>query len=580
MTSIKRSSPGAIPEPQTPSLPLLPWRNATLVSGSEIALREVEEAIQELEERLGVQRLQKTGATETATSAELQGPAALTQERLRQHVILATPRSLDEALKEARKRRTSTSASVREADCYEEEEEVCWARSPPQQRRQRPPPGPARARGTSPYRGMLLPPAAGTAFKPGDKVWIHCPVRKKGLSPKLQSHWRGPGEVVGWLSEVTYRVHMPNWGAWWCSTRIDLRPTTHSPPKTQLVERKVAALSPQHHRRRHSTPPVDPLGNGGYQATSEITSGPVAATKQQSAVLVLWPSLAMSFRNTITPRALTTARYTARSPLSIAFTAVRSERRQHAEVGSASGGHYDGLYRSHIRTNPLQKALLAVGSGLAALQDPYRHDMVAVLGETTGHLALMRMRDRMKKDPEGYSILMERPRIRLSTLDLSRLSSLPEGSLGREYVRFLQDNRVTPDSRTEVKFVDDEELAYVMQRYREVHDLLHTLLGMPTSMLGEVAVKWFEAAQTGLPMCIMGAALGPLRLSARRLQPLALSLGPWALRSGRRARCVLSVFYERRWEQRLEALREELDIEPAPPTPTRRTHELTASPIL
>lgn len=34
-------------------------------------------------------------------------------------------------------------------------------------------------------------------------------------------------------------------------------------------------------------------------------------------------------------------------------------------------------------------------------------------------------------------------------------------------------------------------------------------------VVGEVAVKWFEAAQTGLPMCIMGAVLGPLRLSTR-----------------------------------------------------------------
>lgn len=33
--------------------------------------------------------------------------------------------------------------------------------------------------------------------------------------------------------------------------------------------------------------------------------------------------------------------------------------------------------------------------------------------------------------------------------------------------------------------MDSEELAYVMLRYREVHDLLHTLLGMPTNMLGE-----------------------------------------------------------------------------------------------
>lgn len=53
------------------------------------------------------------------------------------------------------------------------------------------------------------------------------------------------------------------------------------------------------------------------------------------------------------------------------------------------------------------------------------------------------------------------------------------------WLPFVIDQHVTPDSRADVKFVDDEELAYVMQRYREVHDLLHTLLGMPTNMLGE-----------------------------------------------------------------------------------------------
>ncbi|PKU34163.1 long-chain fatty acid transport protein 4 [Limosa lapponica baueri] len=77
----------------------------------------------------------------------------------------------------------------------------------------------------------------------------------------------------------------------------------------------------------------------------------------------------------------------------------------------------------------------------------------------------------------------ERPRIRLSTLDMGRLRGLPDGTLGREYVRFLEDNKVSPDTRMPPKFVDDEELAYVIQRYREVHDLMHTLLGMPTNML-------------------------------------------------------------------------------------------------
>lgn len=54
--------------------------------------------------------------------------------------------------------------------------------------------------------------------------------------------------------------------------------------------------------------------------------------------------------------------------------------------------------------------------------------------------------------------------------------------------------KVTPDTRAEVKFVDDEELAYVMQRYREVHDLIHTVLGMPTNMLGEFASLYLDGS--------------------------------------------------------------------------------------
>ncbi|XP_053138411.1 ubiquinone biosynthesis protein COQ4 homolog, mitochondrial isoform X2 [Hemicordylus capensis] len=224
---------------------------------------------------------------------------------------------------------------------------------------------------------------------------------------------------------------------------------------------------------------------------------------------------------------------------------------------------YCPLYPGHIPTTPLQKALLAAGSACMALYDPYRHDMVAVLGETTGYLALQKLRERMRNDPEGYRILQERPRIRLSTLDISGLRALPDGTFGREYVRFLDDN-VSPDTRMPAKFVDDEELAYVVQRYREVHDLMHTLLGMPTNMLGEVVVKWFEAVQTGLPMCILGAVFGPVRLNARKLRILTTELIPWAVRSGNNAGCILNFYYEHRWEQTVESLRDEMGIFPPP----------------
>ena len=52
---------------------------------------------------------------------------------------------------------------------------------------------------------------------------------------------------------------------------------------------------------------------------------------------------------------------------------------------------------------------------------------------------------------------------------------------------------------------------------RENHDIVHAVLAMPTDGVGEVIVKWIEGLQTGLPMCIGGAVLGPLRYRSLRI---------------------------------------------------------------
>ena len=45
------------------------------------------------------------------------------------------------------------------------------------------------------------------------------------------------------------------------------------------------------------------------------------------------------------------------------------------------------------------------------------------------------------------------------------------------------------EGRPAVKYVDDPELAYVMLRYREVHDFVHVLTGIETSVEGELVLK-------------------------------------------------------------------------------------------
>lgn len=222
------------------------------------------------------------------------------------------------------------------------------------------------------------------------------------------------------------------------------------------------------------------------------------------------------------------------------------------------------LYATHLPTSLFEKAALSVDASVRALANPRRADLVGVLGETTGGPALRRMRDRMRRDAVGRSILADRPRIRAHTVSVRALAALPDGSFGRAYHSFLECHTFDPDDRSDVRFVDDEELAYVMTRYREVHDLWHVLFGLPPTVLGEVALKCIEAVQTGLPMCAAGALFGGARVRFAQAPKLARVL-PWAARAGLRSADLMCVRYEDHLAEPLGELRERLQISPCPP---------------
>lgn len=228
-----------------------------------------------------------------------------------------------------------------------------------------------------------------------------------------------------------------------------------------------------------------------------------------------------------------------------------------ATSSAASAGK---LYEDHIQLSKLQRAILAIGSGITAILDPYRHDLVADFGETTGHQALKWMYSKMSADAEGARVLVDKPRLRSDRIDYKRLGELPKNTFGYHYSRFYVDNGVSPDTRKTVQFVDDAELAYVMQRYRELHDIVHTILSQPTTIRGEVVVKAFEGVQTRLPLCILGGVIGPVRLRPGELVQYLKSDLAWAIKCGRESRFLMNTYFEERWEQDITDLRRELNI--------------------
>ncbi|CAL2029451.1 unnamed protein product [Caenorhabditis brenneri] len=237
------------------------------------------------------------------------------------------------------------------------------------------------------------------------------------------------------------------------------------------------------------------------------------------------------------------------------------------------------LYDAHVPLAPLSRLLLGIGSAATAITDPRRGDMVAAMGETTAITPVLEnIRKRMESDIVGRRLLIEKPRILNETIDRKWLSQLPSGTLGKHYSDFLDRLNTSPDARPTVKYIDNLEHLYVMQRqvfpllhtqnavllfrYRETHDFAHIALEQRTNMLGEVTVKYFEGIQYGLPMCVTGGIFGGARLLTKNRQELLERNLPWVAEQASKARFFMAFDWENHFEKQLSDVQKELNIDP------------------
>lgn len=221
-------------------------------------------------------------------------------------------------------------------------------------------------------------------------------------------------------------------------------------------------------------------------------------------------------------------------------------------------------YPGHVPLTGLERVGLAIGSAVTSLIDPYRHDMVAACGEATAQpFFITALKTRMLSDPTGRRILRDRPRITSKTLPLEMLRALPQDSVGRTYAAWLDREGVTPDTRDSVRYIDDEEEAYVMQRYRECHDFYHAVTGLPVWVEGEIGLKAFEFANTGLPMTGLSLAAIVRLKPAERRRMFEIFL-PWAFANGWKSRDLINVYWEEELKTPVEELRQRLGIEQPP----------------
>lgn len=177
--------------------------------------------------------------------------------------------------------------------------------------------------------------------------------------------------------------------------------------------------------------------------------------------------------------------------------------------------------------------------------------------EITGRPRYRALLEELRALPEGRRILDERPELSSRFVDYDYLRTLAPHTLGGAYVRHLDTNGLSADYQAaETRHVDDPDMAYLMRRFRQTHDVWHALLGIGITGHEEVLTHWFSYGQLRLPVSAMIMLFGTLKhmVLEARWATLRHSLIE-AYRDGRDAAPLLSVIWEDQWEVPIEHVR-------------------------
>ncbi len=187
--------------------------------------------------------------------------------------------------------------------------------------------------------------------------------------------------------------------------------------------------------------------------------------------------------------------------------------------------------------------------------------------ELTGRGRFAEIRRQDFSGVEGLELLRDRPELCSEQVDYARLADLPADTLGKAYSNHLVDNGLSADYQAaRTRYVDDPDIAYLMRRFRQTHDVWHALTGLGTQGHEEVLIHAFSWGQLRLPVSALVVVGGTFKhiIAEKRWPALRYALRE-AYDNGRRAAPLLAVYWERLWEQPLDAVRATYRVRPCTP---------------
>ncbi|MEW6268386.1 MAG: Coq4 family protein [Thermodesulfobacteriota bacterium] len=157
------------------------------------------------------------------------------------------------------------------------------------------------------------------------------------------------------------------------------------------------------------------------------------------------------------------------------------------------------------------------------IADSQRTDQVFEIIEALAGDSFDRCHAAFAAHPDGTRLLRDKPSLIALLSDGEALRRLPEGSLGRAYVDFMEAGNITAEGLVEADEMAarngsqpvqlDPDRQYFADRNRDVHDLWHVVTGYGMDEAGEAANLAFTQAQLpnfGVALILLAAvAIGP-----------------------------------------------------------------------
>jgi ubiquinone biosynthesis protein COQ4 len=199
------------------------------------------------------------------------------------------------------------------------------------------------------------------------------------------------------------------------------------------------------------------------------------------------------------------------------------------------------------------------------LKNPEATEEVFIIIQALAGDSVERGYARFKSTPQAGAILAQERALIDVLADRNYLRQLPDGSLGRAYLKFMEEGNITADGLKAASEVNQEErfadpaLETYALRLRDQHDLWHTVSGFGRDVAGEACLLAFTYAQTQNRGLGFIALMGGLKL--RKAYGVAIFKSMWqAYQMGRRARWLPGQWWEQKLSQPLAQVQQELAI--------------------